>query len=57
MANVSKPQLPVCRNLRNTIEGSPDANHAIRRVASLPVLLCHGVGERNKGDGHTFLEN
>ncbi|KAF5758312.1 hypothetical protein HanXRQr2_Chr16g0727791 [Helianthus annuus] len=36
--------MEVWRNLRNTMEGSPDANHPIRCAASLPVLLCHGVG-------------
>uniref|UniRef100_A0A1Y3BX64 Putative alpha/Beta hydrolase fold protein n=1 Tax=Helianthus annuus TaxID=4232 RepID=A0A1Y3BX64_HELAN len=30
------------QNLRNMMEGSHDA---IRRAASLPVLLCHGVGD------------
>ncbi|KAJ0579411.1 putative lysophospholipase [Helianthus annuus] len=34
--------LPGGQNLRNTMEGSHDA---IRRAASLPVLLCHGVGD------------
>uniref|UniRef100_A0A251UVW2 Putative alpha/Beta hydrolase fold protein n=1 Tax=Helianthus annuus TaxID=4232 RepID=A0A251UVW2_HELAN len=30
------------REFKNTMEGSHDA---IRRAASLPVLLCHGVGD------------
>ncbi|KAL8233353.1 hypothetical protein R6Q59_019453 [Mikania micrantha] len=34
--------LPGGQNLRNIIEGSHDA---IRRAASLPILLCHGLGD------------
>lgn len=32
----------MCRSLQNKIEGS---NEALRRAASLPILLCHGSGE------------
>ncbi|THF97255.1 hypothetical protein TEA_008083 [Camellia sinensis var. sinensis] len=34
--------LPCSRTLKNRLEGS---NDAARRAASLPVLLCHGLGD------------
>ncbi|XVF88150.1 hypothetical protein PTKIN_Ptkin19aG0026900 [Pterospermum kingtungense] len=36
--------LPCSRTLRNQMEGSIQA---IRRAASLPILLCHGLGNQN----------
>ncbi|WCJ30247.1 alpha/beta-Hydrolases superfamily protein [Euphorbia peplus] len=34
--------LPCSRSLRNEMEGS---HEALRRAASLPILLCHGLGD------------